>query len=139
MIGFQWHYSMWINISNKQQLSQNVRDWNLSILIHPRLHHPQIKSKWWIQIWPWDDLFMKLITKIVKSALLISIMEMLNVIFWDWMKMNQNLLNHVDLQSYFNHVTSSKRVNTLICHTTIHRNSINFLYNPSHIPFDVWK
>ncbi len=29
-----------------------------------------------------------------------------------------------------NHVTSSKRVDTLICHTTTH---INFLYNPGHV------
>ncbi len=26
-----------------------------------------------------------------------------------------------------------KRVNTLICHTTMHRNSINVLYNPVHV------
>ncbi len=32
-----------------------------------------------------------------------------------------------------NHVTSSKGVDTLICHTTMRRNSINFLYNPGHV------
>ncbi len=35
--------------------------------------------------------------------------------------------------THFNHVTSSKRVDTLICHTTICRDSINFLYNPDHM------
>ncbi len=33
-----------------------------------------------------------------------------------------------------NHVTSSKRMDTLICHTTS-RNAINFLYNPGHVTF----
>ncbi len=32
-----------------------------------------------------------------------------------------------------NHVTSSKRVDTLICHTKMRRNSINFLYNPGQV------
>ncbi len=30
-------------------------------------------------------------------------------------------------------VTFSNRVDTLICHTTMCRNSINFLYNPVHM------
>ncbi len=30
-------------------------------------------------------------------------------------------------------MTSSKRVDTLICHTTMHCHSINFLYNPGHL------
>ncbi len=32
-----------------------------------------------------------------------------------------------------NHVTSSKRADTLICHTTMHRNPINFLYHLGHV------
>ncbi len=32
-----------------------------------------------------------------------------------------------------NHMTSSKQVDTLICHTTMHRNYINFLYNPGQV------
>ncbi len=32
-----------------------------------------------------------------------------------------------------NHVTSSKRVDTLICHTTMRMHSINFLHNPGHV------
>ncbi len=41
-------------------------------------------------------------------------------------------LMHTDATSpHSNHVTSSKRAETLICHTTIH--SINFLYNPGHV------
>ncbi len=32
-----------------------------------------------------------------------------------------------------NHMTSSKRVNTLIGHTTLLRNYINILYNPGHV------
>ncbi len=35
--------------------------------------------------------------------------------------------------THSNHVTSSKRANIQICHTTIRRNSINFLYNPGHV------
>ncbi len=35
--------------------------------------------------------------------------------------------------AHSNHVTSSKRVDTLICHTTMRRNPINFLYNPGHV------
>ncbi len=31
------------------------------------------------------------------------------------------------------HVTSNNGVDTLICHTTLCRNYINFLYNPSHV------
>ncbi len=38
-----------------------------------------------------------------------------------------------DTDQYTNHVTFSKRVDTLICHTTMRRNSINFLYNPGHV------
>ncbi len=38
-----------------------------------------------------------------------------------------------DMSTYSNHMTSRKRVDTLICHTTIGRNSINFLYNPGHV------
>ncbi len=37
--------------------------------------------------------------------------------------------------THSNHVISSKRVDTLICHTTMHRNSINFLYNLGHVTF----
>ncbi len=37
------------------------------------------------------------------------------------------------LDPHSNHVNSSKWVDTLICHTTMHRNAINFLYNPCHI------
>ncbi len=37
--------------------------------------------------------------------------------------------------SHSNYVTSSKWVDTLICHTTMHRNSINFPYNPGHMTF----
>ncbi len=32
-----------------------------------------------------------------------------------------------------NNVTSSKRADTLICHTTMRRNPINFLYNLCHV------
>ncbi len=32
-----------------------------------------------------------------------------------------------------NHVTSSKQVHIHICHTTMCRNFINFLYNPGHV------
>ncbi len=35
--------------------------------------------------------------------------------------------------SQSNHVTSSKRADTLICHTTMRRNLINFLYNSGHV------
>ncbi len=35
--------------------------------------------------------------------------------------------------SHSNHVTSSKQADTLICHTTMRRNPINFLYNPGHV------
>ncbi len=38
-----------------------------------------------------------------------------------------------DLPSHSNHMTSSKRADTLICHTTMRRNPINFLYNPDHV------
>ncbi len=31
------------------------------------------------------------------------------------------------------HVTCRKRVYTLTCHTTMHRNSINSLYKPGHV------
>ncbi len=34
-----------------------------------------------------------------------------------------------------NHVTSSKRAGTLICHTTMSRDPIHFLYNPGHVTF----
>ncbi len=30
-------------------------------------------------------------------------------------------------------MTSGKRVDTLICHTTMRKNAINFLYNPGHV------
>ncbi len=30
-------------------------------------------------------------------------------------------------------MTSSKREDTLICHITMHRNAINFLYIPGHV------
>ncbi len=32
-----------------------------------------------------------------------------------------------------NHMTSSKREDSLICHTTMRRNLINFLYNSGHV------
>ncbi len=35
--------------------------------------------------------------------------------------------------AHSNHVTSSKQPDTLICHTTMRRNPINFLYNPGHM------
>ncbi len=35
--------------------------------------------------------------------------------------------------THSNHVTALKRVNTFICHTTMCRDVINFLYNPSHV------
>ncbi len=35
--------------------------------------------------------------------------------------------------THYNHVTSSKQVDTLMCHTSMHRNPINFLYNPGHV------
>ncbi len=37
------------------------------------------------------------------------------------------------LLTHSNHVTSSKQVDTLICHTTICRNAINVLYIPGHV------
>ncbi len=50
--------------------------------------------------------------------------------------LEQSKLHHIcldDFDPHFNHVTSSKQADTLICHTTMHRNSINFLYNPGHV------
>ncbi len=35
--------------------------------------------------------------------------------------------------SHSNHVTSSKRADTFICHTTMRSNPINFLYNLDHV------
>ncbi len=35
--------------------------------------------------------------------------------------------------AHSNHVTSSKRADTLICHTTMRRNPINFLHNLGHV------
>ncbi len=35
--------------------------------------------------------------------------------------------------AYSNNVTSSKWADTLICHTRMHRNAINFLNNPVHV------
>ncbi len=43
------------------------------------------------------------------------------------------LLFYYFIVSHSNHVTSSKQPNTLICHTTMRRNPINFLYNPGHV------
>ncbi len=37
--------------------------------------------------------------------------------------------------AHSNHVTSNKQVDTLICYSTMHRNAINFLYNPGHMTF----
>ncbi len=37
------------------------------------------------------------------------------------------------VSTHSNHVTSSKLVGTLICHNTMCRNPINFLYNPGHV------
>ncbi len=42
---------------------------------------------------------------------------------------NKNLLESWVLS----HVASSKRADTLICHTTMRRNPINFLYNSGHV------
>ncbi len=39
----------------------------------------------------------------------------------------------VSFVSHSNHVTSSKRADTLICHTTMCRNPIKFLYNSGHV------
>ncbi len=36
-------------------------------------------------------------------------------------------------KSHSNHVTSSKQADTIICHTTMCRNPINFLYNQGHM------
>ncbi len=35
--------------------------------------------------------------------------------------------------AHSNHMTSSKRADTLMCRTTMCRNSINFLYNLGHV------
>ncbi len=35
--------------------------------------------------------------------------------------------------THSNHMTSSKRVDTFICHTTMCRNSIKFIYNSGHV------
>ncbi len=40
---------------------------------------------------------------------------------------------HFMSHAHSNHVTSSKREDTLICHTTMRGNPINFLYNPGHV------
>ncbi len=37
------------------------------------------------------------------------------------------------IEAHSNHLTTSKRVDTLICHTTMRRNPINFLYNLGHV------
>ncbi len=37
--------------------------------------------------------------------------------------------------SHSNHVTSSKHADTLICHTTMCKNPIHFLYNSGHVTF----
>ncbi len=37
------------------------------------------------------------------------------------------------LYPHSNHVTSSKQADTLVCHTTMRRHSINFLYNLGHM------
>ncbi len=44
-------------------------------------------------------------------------------------------INNITLiaNPHSNHVTSSKRVYTLICHITMHGDSIKFLYNPGHV------
>ncbi len=36
-------------------------------------------------------------------------------------------------EPHSNHMTSSKRADILICHTTMRRNPINFLYNPGYV------
>ncbi len=36
-------------------------------------------------------------------------------------------------EAHSNHMTSSKWADTLICHTTMRRNAINFLHNPGHM------
>ncbi len=45
----------------------------------------------------------------------------------------QGVQRHHGAMGHSNHVTSSKRVGTLLCHTTMRRNSINFPYNPAHV------
>ncbi len=42
-------------------------------------------------------------------------------------------INHTLGCTYSNHVTSSKQADTLICHTTMCRISINFIHNPGHV------
>ncbi len=37
------------------------------------------------------------------------------------------------ISAHSNHVTSSKRADTLICHTTMCNNPINFHYNLDHV------
>ncbi len=72
---------------------------------------------------------------------------MKNVCWWDMKNKIQspltlkncrflNWLHNVPLGQYdthSNHVTSSKRADTLICFATICRNYINFLYNQGHV------
>ncbi len=48
---------------------------------------------------------------------------------WRWFQPDASLSFDADS----NHMTPSKRVDTLICHTTMRRHSINFLYNPGHM------
>ncbi len=42
-------------------------------------------------------------------------------------------MNYGGLYPHSNQVTSSKLVDTLICHTTMRRNPINFIYNSGHV------
>ncbi len=52
-----------------------------------------------------------------------------------WHAANGVLSEYVSMvnSTHSNHVTSSQRVDTLICHTTMCRHSINFLYNSGHM------
>ncbi len=47
------------------------------------------------------------------------------------------VLTHI-FEAHSNHVTSSKRADTLVCHTTMRRYSINFLYNLGQNDLPVW-
>ncbi len=43
------------------------------------------------------------------------------------------MLSTFAMVTHSNHMTSSKRADTFIWHTTMRRNPINFLYNPGHV------
>ncbi len=62
-----------------------------------------------------------------------------NLYFWTLNVFTLNSVRHckvgsiIDSISHSKHVISGKQVETLIWHTTMCRNSINFLYNPGHV------